>query len=276
MNKKKLFIIVSILAAIGLVVMLFMLPKPKTNNTAKHETSTEISSSKESSKKNDDKKNQTSKKDDKKKDDTGKKEDKKEDTSTTSETPVTPTTGTTTPENNNSSLVNTPSTNTTPSQPEPQPIYQTIHHEEVGHWETQVIQEAWDEPTYEIKIIGNNTGKYYSSVDEFGEYGVDNGDYGYHTAQVQTGTIHHDAVTQQDWVVDQYAWDETVYERKIIGNNTGTIYNSVSEWGDNANGDEGYHVGDVQVGTTHHDAVTQQVWVVDQYAWDETVIVGYR
>lgn len=215
MNKKKLFIIASVLAAIGLVVMLFMLPKPKTNNSAKHETSSETSTSKESSKKNDNKKNQTSKKDDKKKDDTGKKEDKKEDTSTTSsETSVAPTTEITSTEpqnnNNSSSVTNTPTTNTTPAAPAPEPIYQTIHHEEVGHWETQVIQEAWDEPTYEIKIIGNNTGKYYSSVDEFGEYGVDNGDYGYHTAQVQTGTIHHDAVTQQVWVVDQYAWDETV------------------------------------------------------------------
>lgn len=213
MNKKKIFIIVSILAAIGLVVMLFMLPKPRTNNSAKHETSTETSSSKESSKKNDDKKNQTSKKDDKKKDDTG----KKEDTSTTSETPVTPTTGTTSTEvqnnNNSPSVTNTPSTNTTPSQPEPQPIYQTIHHEEVGHWETQVIAEAWDEP---------------------------------------------------------------VYERKIIGNNTGTVYASTLEFAGNTNGDEGYHVGNVQVGTTHHEAVTQEVWVVDQYAWDETVIVGYR
>ena len=207
MNKKKIFIIVSILAAIGLVVMLFMLPK--TNNTAKQETSTETSTSKKNDKKDDKKDN----KQDEKKD--SKKEDKKEDTSTTSETPVTPTTGTEVKNNNNnSSVTNTPTTtNTTPSQPEPQPIYQTIHHEEVGHWETQVIAEAWDEP---------------------------------------------------------------VYERKIIGNNTGTIYNSVSEWGDNANGDEGYHVGNVQVGTTHHDAVTQQVWVVDQAAWDETVIVGYR
>ena len=217
-QKKSTKIIAAILiVAVVLFAVLQVLPKPKTNNSAKHETSTETSSSKESSKKNDDKKNQTSKKDDKKKDDTGKKGDKKEDTSTTSETPVTPTTGTTSSEvqNNNtgSSVTNTPTTNTTPSQPEPQPIYQTIHHEEVGHWETQVVQEAWDEP---------------------------------------------------------------VYERKIIGNNTGTIYNSVSEWGDNANGDEGYHVGDVQVGTTHHDAVTQQVWVVDQAAWDETVIVGYR
>ena len=203
MNKKKLFIIASILAAIGLVVMLFMLPK--TNNTAKQETSTETSTSKKNDKKDDKKDN----KQDEKKD--SKKEDKKEDTSTTSETSVTPTTGTEVQnDNNNSSVTNTPSTNTTPA---PQPIYQTIHHEEVGHWETQVIAEAWDEP---------------------------------------------------------------VYERKIIGNNTGTVYATVDEFAFNTNGDEGYHVGNVQVGTTHHDAVTQQVWVVDQAAWDETIIVGYR
>ena len=212
-QKKSAKIIAAMLiVAVVLFTVLNVLPKPKTNNSAKHETSTETSSSKESSKKNDDKKNQTSKKDDKKKDDTG----KKEDTSTTSETPVTPTTGTTSTEvqnNNNSSSVNTPTTNTTPSQPEPQPIYQTIHHEEVGHWETQVIAEAWDEP---------------------------------------------------------------VYERKIIGNNTGTVYASTLEFAGNTNGDEGYHVGNVQVGTTHHDAVTQQVWVIDQAAWDETIIVGYR
>lgn len=204
-QKKSAKIIAAMLiVAVVLFAVLNVLPKPKTNNSAKYETSTETSSSKESSKKNDDKK----------KDDTG----KKEDTSTTSETPVTPTTGTTSTEvqnnNNSSSVTNTPTTtNTTPSQPEPQPIYQTIHHEEVGHWETQVIAEAWD---------------------------------------------------------------EAVYERKIIGNNTGTVYASTLEFAGNTNGDEGYHVGNVQVGTTHHDAVTQQVWVVDQAAWDETVIVGYR
>lgn len=211
MSKKKLFIIASILAAIGLVVMLFMLPKPKTNNTAKHETSTETSTSKKNDKKDDKKDNKQDEKKDSKKDD--KKEDKKEDTSTTSETSVTPTTGTTTTENNNnSSSVNTSSTNTTPAAPEPQPIYQTIHHDAVGHWETQVIQEEWDQP---------------------------------------------------------------IYERKIIGNQTGRIYNSLAEF-DNQREDGSYHVGDVQVGTTHHDAVTQQVWVVDQEAWDQTVIVGYK
>ena len=64
-------------------------------------------------------------------------------------------------------------------------------------------------------------------------------------------------------------------ERKIIGNQTGRIYNSLDEFS-MQDDDGGYHVGDVQVGTTHHDAVTQQVWVVDQAAWDQTVIVGYR
>lgn len=215
MNKKKLFIIVSILAAIGLVVMLFVLPKPKTNNSARHETSSETSTSKKNDKKDDKKDNKQDEKKDSKKDD--KKEDKKEETSTTSETPVTPTTGTTGTEvqnnNNNSSVTNTPSTNTTPTAPAPQPIYQTVHHDEVGHWETQVIRDAWDEP---------------------------------------------------------------VYERKIIGNQTGTIYPSVDAFIENTNGDGSYHVGDVQVGTTHHDAVTQQVWVTDQAAWDETIIVGYK
>ena len=208
-QKKSAKIIAAMLiVAVVLFAVLNVLPKPKTNNSAKQETSTETSTSKKNDKKDDKKDN----KQDEKKD--SKKEDKKEDTSTTSETSVTPTTGTEVQNNNNnSSVTNTPTTNTTPSQPEPQPIYQTIHHEEVGHWETQVIAEAWDEP---------------------------------------------------------------VYERKIIGNNTGTVYASTLEFAGNTNGDEGYHVGNVQVGTTHHDAVTQQVWVVDQAAWDETVIIGYR
>lgn len=216
MNKKKLFIIASILAAIGLVVMLFMLPKPKTNNSAKPistETSTSNKNDKKDNKndKKDDKKdNKQDEKKDSKKDD--KKEDKKEDTSTTSsETTVTPTTGTTGTEtqnnNNSSSVTNTPTTNTTPSTPAPQPIYQTIHHDEVGHWETQVIQEAWDQPIYERKIIGNQTGRIYNSLDEFS---MQDDDGGYHVGDVQVGTTHHDAVTQQVWVVDQAAWDQTV------------------------------------------------------------------
>ena len=207
-QKKSAKIIAAMLiVAVVLFAVLQVLPRLGNSNNAmaKHETSTETSSSKESSKKNDDKKNQTSKKDDKK-------EDKKEDTSTTpTETPATPTTGTTgadTQNNNNSSSVtNTPTTNTTP---DPQPIYQTIHHDEVGHWETQVIAEAWDQPIYERKVIGNQSGHIYESAIDFGENADLYGDGSYHVGNVQVGTTHHDAVTQQVWVVDQAAWDQTV------------------------------------------------------------------
>ena len=156
-----------LIVAVLLFAVLQVLPKPMTNNSAKHETSTETSTSKKNDKNDDKKDNKQSDKKDSKKDDTSKKEDKKEDTSTTPT--VTPTTGTTSSEvqNNNSSVINTPTTNTTPSQPEPQPIYQTIHHEEIGHWETQVVAEAWDEPVYERKIIGNQTGRIYGSTAEF-------------------------------------------------------------------------------------------------------------
>jgi hypothetical protein len=203
-QKKSVKIIAAMLiVAVVLFAVLHVLPKPKTNNLAKHETSTETSTSNKNDKKDDKKDNKQSEKKDSKKD------DKKEDTSTTSETPVTNTTVVEQQNQTNSVVTNTPTTNTTP---DPQPIYQTIHHEEVGHWETQVVAEAWDEPVYERKIIGNQTGRIYGSTAEF------------------------------------FNQDE----------------------------DGSYHVGDVQVGTTHHDAVTQQVWVVDQYAWDETIIVGYR
>ena len=77
----------------------------------------------------------------------------------------------------------------------------------MGHWETQVIQEEWDQPIYERKIIGNQTGRIYNSLDEFS---MQDDDGGYHVGDVQVGTTHHDAVTQQVWVVDQAAWDQTV------------------------------------------------------------------
>ena len=39
-------------------------------------------------------------------------------------------------------------------------------------------------------------------------------------------------------------------------------------------GDGNYTVKQVKVGSVHHDAVTTQVWVVDQAAWTETVASG--
>ena len=69
------------------------------------------------------------------------------------------------------------------------------------------------------------------------------------------------------------AYDKGIYAEKIVGGQTGRIYNSVSEWG-NQEEDFSYSVQQVQVGTEHVEAVYDQVWVVDQQAWTETVASG--
>ena len=60
---------------------------------------------------------------------------------------------------------------------------------------------------------------------------------------------------------------------RIVGLVTGRIYNSLDEF-DMQDEDGNYTVKQVQVDTIHHEAVTQQVWVVDQQAWTETVASG--
>lgn len=85
-------------------------------------------------------------------------------------------------------------------------ITNTVHHEATGHYETQVVQAAYDEPIYENRTIctcgsdiTGNVSVHY--VDCEGSYSV---------KKVQTGTKHHEAVTKQVWVQDSAAWDETV------------------------------------------------------------------
>lgn len=102
------------------------------------------------------------------------------------------------------------------------PITETVHHdaithqEDQGHYETVTISEAWDE----TKVVGyhsvcNKCGQdYTNSLDHQRTYGCKSTSY---TGNVPiTETIHHDAVTEQQWVenwvtvVDKEAWDETV------------------------------------------------------------------
>ena len=157
--------------------------------------------------------NATGSKDDKKnevKED--KKEDKKvetvvEETKTTNvenNTTSTPTENNTTTNNTTSNTVsNTAKPTSTPCVP----TYTTVNHPEQGHYETQVVSQAWDEPVYARKIVGGHTGRVYNSLDEFDNQDEDGN---YSVKDVQVDTIHHDAVTQQVWVVDQQAWIETV------------------------------------------------------------------
>lgn len=144
------------------------------------------------------------------------KEDKKSETKT-EETNVSENTSNTsnnaveeTKNNNVSNNTSNTSYNNTSVQNTPAPCvptYTTINHPEQGHYETQVIRDAWDEPVYEMRIVGGHTGRIYNSLAEFDAQDEDGN---YSVKQVQVDTIHHEAETQQVWVVDQQAWTETV------------------------------------------------------------------
>ena len=166
--------------------------------------------------KEDSTKKTTEKKDDKKKSD-DKKDDEKtsEDTKTSEEKTNTESVTNT---ENTSNVTNQPSENAAnnniaeqPSaQKEKKPVYQTVHYDATGHWETQVISEAWDDDQYEFKVVGIQSGHIYDSVSDFINNGDLYGDDNYASRQVKVGTVHHDAVTTQVWVEDSPAHDEQV------------------------------------------------------------------
>lgn len=99
--------------------------------------------------------------------------------------------------------------------------YRTVHHDEIGHNETVIISEAWDEITnaQEAHDVCNNCGLDFTtsgvSIDlHFKEsflYGDGKcGSYRQEWIQIPTGTVHHDAVSETRYVVDQAAYDESV------------------------------------------------------------------
>lgn len=151
------------------------------------------------------------KKPDEKKDDKKVTEDKKTSEEKTNTESVTNT-------ENTSNITNQPSENTTnnnaveqPSQQkEKKPIYQTVHYDATGHWETHVISEAWDDDQYESRVVGIASGHIYNSVEDFIDNGDLYGDGNYTVKQVKVGSVHHDAVTTQVWVEDSPAHDEQV------------------------------------------------------------------
>ena len=151
--------------------------------------------------------NATGSKDDKKSDE--KKNDNKKN-EVTSETKTEETTNNSTSnttsvdeDTKNNNVSNNTSNTSVQNTPTPcVPTYTTVTHPEVGHWETQIVQEAWDDDQYEFRVVGIQSGHIYDSVSDFINNGDLYGDDNYASRQVKVGTIHHDAVTTQVWVVD--------------------------------------------------------------------------
>ena len=113
--------------------------------------------------------------------------------------------GTTGSSNNN--------TNTSDNSAAPAHVHTWVLHEGSGHYETQVVKEAWDEPVYEMREITRcstcNADISSWSEEQIGDHieahilaGEDKGGYYSTGERVQTGTKHHDAETKQVWVQD--------------------------------------------------------------------------
>ena len=99
-------------------------------------------------------------------------------------------------------------------------VANTIQHKEEGHYETEVVKEAYDEPQYDWHNVCNKCGADLGDGLDGGEAIANHGDIcdgSYSNVRVQIGTIHHDAETTQVWVVDKPAYTEYVYGEKCSG-----------------------------------------------------------
>ena len=112
--------------------------------------------------------------------------------------------GTTGSSNSNTDNSNT---NTSDNSAAPAHVHTWVLHEGSGHYETQVVKEAWDEPVYEMQArdICNQCGAELTAdnIDAHYKKNIDTC-WSWRTeyVQVQTGTVHHDAETKQVWVQD--------------------------------------------------------------------------
>ena len=106
-------------------------------------------------------------------------------------------------------------------------VVETIHHEEEGHEETVVLQEAYDEIldiVEEVRIskcrcrcgqIFDNDAQWEAHSIELADDEEDIHDsftvtYIYEETVIGQETIHHEAVTETVWVVDRPAYDEEI------------------------------------------------------------------
>lgn len=118
--------------------------------------------------------------------------------------------GTTTSNSSGTTGNSNSNTNASNNNAAPAHVHTWVLHEGSGHYETQVVKEAWDEPVYEMQArdICNHCGADITADPD--QHFIDNMSNGqltcgsYHTdwVKVQTGTVHHDAETKQVWVQD--------------------------------------------------------------------------
>ena len=150
-------------------------------------------------------------------------------------------------------------------------VYKTVHHNEVGHYETVEVP-AWDSE--------KETSHYFCLQDGFDL----TQDY---LDSVKNKTYpDYDEETKKDWGYTKekgwphYSSDYAIYkEMGVDPENMKDVppfgaYLSLGGWDRSCDGHNyGSQTVDVIV---HHEATTKQVWKVDQKSYDEKVLVGYK
>lgn len=87
---------------------------------------------------------------------------------------------------------------------------------EQGHYETVVVKPAWDEEVHRIGTFCHNCGFEIHSIDEWIAHSeASNGQCMSYGDKEVTEIIHHEAVTEQKWVVDVPAHTEIVHHDAI-------------------------------------------------------------
>ena len=206
-HKKKLIVVVLLLALVGVSAYVLSNKKSAIKTTTENTSDVSTNEDKKNEVKNDkntDKKNET-KTSDKKED--VKADDKKAETKT-EETPTsTSTENTTSVAPKNDTPTNSQSTTATNPAPTPcVPTYTTVNHPAVGHYEQREIMPAYNKPIYAEKLVGGKTGRVYNTLDEF--YNQDE-DTNYAVQRVQVDTEYVPAEYDNVWVEDQPAYTTT-------------------------------------------------------------------
>ena len=148
-------------------------------------------------------------------------------------------------------------------------VYKTVHHDEVGHYETVEVP-AWDSE--------KETSHYFCLQDGFDL----TQDY---LDSVKNKTYpDYDEETKKEWgYTEENGYPKNGYDALVFTNNnmeidkfapTESMYMGLHGW----NGEhDGHNVGTKLVKIKiHHEATTKQVWKVDQKSYDEKVLVSYN
>lgn len=104
-------------------------------------------------------------------------------------------------------------TNASNNNATPAHVHTWVLHEGSGHYETQVVKEAWDEPIYETREVTRcstcnvdmstwSEEQIFEHLDAHIYANESKGGYYSTGERVQIGTQHHDAETKQVWVQD--------------------------------------------------------------------------